>query len=86
MQDLEYYVLNVIVHLAIIKKIINLVARFMKIKGIEHLYQQIEQMILEELDYEQEAKSMIEIKQNLGQESKIYIPCVYQEFSSKKET
>lgn len=74
----------VTVDLAIIKKIINLVARFMKIKGIEHLYQQIEQMILEELDYEQEAKSMIEIKQNLGQESKIYIPSVYQEFSSKK--
>lgn len=74
----------VAVDLAIIKKITNLVARFMKINGIEHLYQQVEQMILEELDYEQEAKSMLEIKANLASESKIYIPAVYQQFSSKK--
>ncbi|WP_264791641.1 ABC1 kinase family protein [Aureispira anguillae] len=72
------------VDLAIIKKLVKLVARFMKIKGIEHLYQQVEQMIEEELDYYQEAESMQLIKQNLVGETQIYIPAVYTEYSSKR--
>jgi ubiquinone biosynthesis protein len=72
------------VDLAIIKRIVKLVARFMKIKGIEHLYQQVEQMIEEELDYEQEAQSMQLIKQNLSSIPEIYIPEVFETYSSKK--
>lgn len=72
------------VDLTIIKKIIKMVARFMKIKGIEHLYQQVEKMIEEELDYYQEADSMQIIKQNLVRERGVYIPEVYTEYSSKK--
>lgn len=72
------------VDLTIIKRIVGLVARFMKIKGIEHLYQQVEQMIEEELDYGQEASSMQLIKQNFEKEKRLYIPTVYSQFSSKK--
>lgn len=74
----------VFVDLSIIKKIVGLVARFMKIKGIEHLYQQIEQMIQEELNYLQEAQSMKLIKNNVKSETGIYIPKVYEEFSSQR--
>ncbi len=72
------------VDLDIIKNIVKLVARFMKIKGIEHLYQQIEQMIEEELNYLQEAQSMQIIKQNLSGETAFYVPKVYPEYSSRK--
>jgi len=61
-----------------------MVAFFMKIKGIEHLYQQVEQMIEEELDYCQEAESMQVIKQNLKEEKRVYIPDVYKQYSSKR--
>jgi len=74
----------VLVDLSIIKKIVRMVARFMKIKGIEHLYQQVEQMIEEELDYLQEAQSMQLIKKNLANEPLIYIPIVYEQYSSKR--
>lgn len=72
------------VDLAIIKKIVKMVARFMKIKGIEHLYEQVEQMIEEELDYYQEAASMQVIKGNLASDQRVYIPDVYTAYSSKK--
>lgn len=72
------------IDLTIIERIVKMVAFFMKIKGIEHLYQQVEQMIEEELDYCQEAQSMQIIKQNLREEKGVYIPNVYQKYSSKR--
>lgn len=72
------------VDLTIIKKIVSLVARFMKIKGVEHLYQQVEQMIEEELNYYQEAQSMQLIQKNLSTEAMIRVPKVYEQYSSKK--
>jgi predicted unusual protein kinase regulating ubiquinone biosynthesis (AarF/ABC1/UbiB family) len=72
------------IDLTIIERIVKMVAFFMKIKGIEHLYQQVEQMIEEELDYYQEAASMQVIKQNLKEEQSVYIPDVYKDFSSKR--
>jgi predicted unusual protein kinase regulating ubiquinone biosynthesis (AarF/ABC1/UbiB family) len=72
------------IDLTIIERIVKMVAFFMKIKGIEHLYQQVEQMIEEELDYYQEAKSMQVIKENLKEEKRVYIPDVYEQYSSKK--
>lgn len=72
------------IDLTIIERIVKMVAFFMKIKGIEHLYQQVEQMIEEELDYCQEAESMQVIKQNLKEEKRVYIPDVYKEYSSKR--
>ncbi|MGH1335347.1 MAG: ABC1 kinase family protein [Aureispira sp.] len=72
------------VDLTIIERIVRSFARFMKIKGIEHLYEQVEKMIEEELDYFQEAISMQRIKQNLAGEDSIYIPEVYTAYSSKR--
>ncbi|MFK7798873.1 MAG: ABC1 kinase family protein [Aureispira sp.] len=72
------------VDLAIIEHIVRLFARFMKIKGIQHLYEQVEQMIEEELDYVQEAISMQTIKKNLSHEAFIYVPEVYTAYSSKR--
>lgn len=72
------------VDLSIISKIISLVARFLKVKGIEHLYQQVEQMIEEELNYLLEAQSMQLIKKNLKDEKRVYIPEVYSDFCSEK--
>lgn len=72
------------IDLTIIERIVKMVAYFMNIKGIEHLYQQVEQMIEEELDYYQEAESMQIIKQNLKEEKEVYIPDVYKKYSSKR--
>lgn len=72
------------IDLTIIERLVKMVAFFMKIKGIEHLYQQVEQMIEEELDYCQEAESMQIIKANLKDEERVYIPNVYQKYSSKR--
>ena len=72
------------IDLTIIERIVRSFARFMNIKGIEHLYKQVEQMIEEELDYVQEAVSMQIVKQNLAQESNVYVPEVYTAFSSKR--
>ena len=72
------------IDLTIIERLVKMVAFFMKIKGIEHLYQQVEQMIEEELDYCQEAESMQIIKANLKDEKRVYIPNVYQKYSSKR--
>jgi len=72
------------VDLSIIQKIISIVARFMDIKGIEHVYQQVEQMIDEELDYLQEAQSMKHIKSNMARNRKFYVPKVYENYCSKK--
>lgn len=72
------------VDLAIIKRLVGWVARFMDIRGIDYLYEQVEKMIEEELDYKQEAASMQQIKQNLADNPQIYIPKVYQAYTTKK--
>lgn len=74
----------VAVDLYIIEKLVGWGARILKIKGIEHLYKQVEQMIYEELDYTLEAQSMQQIKRNLRKEVRVYIPEVFSEYSSKK--
>lgn len=70
--------------LSIIEHLVTLFARFMKIKGIEHLYRQVAQMIEEELDYVQEAISMQIIKENLAHEPQIYVPKVFTTYSSRR--
>lgn len=70
--------------LTIIKQIVKTFSKFMKIKGMKHLYEQVEEMIEEELDYCQEAVSMQIIKENLKDEAGVYIPEVYTAYSSKK--
>ena len=72
------------IDLVIIKRVVRLFARFFKINGANHLYTQVEQMMAEELDYEQEAQSMKIIKENLLSEPRFYIPKVYDEYTSRK--
>lgn len=72
------------IDLVIIKRIVKLFARIFKINGAAHLYKQVEQMMAEELDYEQEAQSMKIIKENLRSEPRFYIPEVYDEYTSRK--
>ncbi len=72
--------------LSIIKKLVELHEWFFHIEGFEYMYDQVRQMIEEELDYIREAESMQRIKQNLQSvpELRVRIPKVYSEFTSRK--
>ncbi|MCP4442233.1 MAG: AarF/ABC1/UbiB kinase family protein [Aureispira sp.] len=72
------------IDLEIIEKLVLLNARFFDIKGMEHVYQQVRQMIKEELDYGHEAEAMQEIRTNLATEPNIIVPKVYTKCSSAK--
>ena len=67
-----------------IEKLIKLVIRFFKINGLDHVYTQVRQMINEELDYNQEARSMKTIRENCRSMTGIIIPEVFSAYSSKK--
>ena len=72
------------VDLGIIEKLIGLVSRFFKIKGIDHVYSQVKEMIYEELNYTAEACSMETISLSCEKIEGIVIPKVYSEYSSEK--
>lgn len=72
------------IDLSIIEKIIGLVNRFFKIKGIDHVYSQVKEMIYEELNYTAEACNMGTISLNCEKIEGIIIPKVYSEYSSEK--
>ena len=73
-----------VVDLGIIEKIIGLVSRFFKIKGIDHVYSQVKEMIYEELNYTAEACNMEKITLSCENIEGIKIPKVYSEYSSEK--
>lgn len=72
------------IDLSIIEKLIGLVSRFFKIKGIDHVYSQVKEMIYEELNYTAEACNMETISLQCEKIEGIIIPKVYSEYSSKK--
>jgi predicted unusual protein kinase regulating ubiquinone biosynthesis (AarF/ABC1/UbiB family) len=72
------------VDLSIIEKLIGLVSRFFKIKGIDHVYSQVKEMIYEELNYTAEAYNMETISLSCEKMEGIIIPKVYSEYSSGK--
>lgn len=72
------------VDLGIIEKLIGLVSRFFKIKGIDHVYSQVKEMIYEELNYTAEACNMETISLSCEKIEGIKIPIVYSEYSSEK--
>ncbi len=72
------------VDLSIIEKLIGLVSRFFKIKGINHVYSQVKEMIYEELNYTAEACNMETISLSCEKIEGIIIPKVYSEYSSEK--
>ena len=72
--------------LQILKNIVKLHGYFMDMQGLDHTYNQVKQMIEEELDYAKEAQSMQAISENLKEISnlKIIIPKVFPNHSTSK--
>lgn len=72
--------------LQILKNLVKIHGYFMDMQGLEHTYNQVKQMIEEELDYTQEAKAMKTISENLKEvaELKIVVPKIYPDHSSSK--
>ena len=58
----------------------------MNMQGLEHTYQQVRQMIEEELDYTREASSMETIRAQIAEapELRVHIPQVFHHFSTPK--
>ena len=72
------------VDLNVMERLIRIFSKFYKIKGMEHAYGQVRQMIIEELDFTQEARSMNTIRENLSEENRLKIPQVYDAFSCER--
>ena len=72
--------------LQILKNLVKLHAFFMNMQGLDHTYDQVKQMIEEELDYQREAKNMYRIAENLktSPELRVRIPKVFNDFSTTK--
>lgn len=72
------------IDLSIIEKLIKLVNRYFKINGLDHVYNQVKEMIYEELNYTAEACNMQTISLNCESIDGIIIPEVYTAYSSSK--
>ena len=70
----------------ILTNLVKLHGYFMNMQGLEHTYQQVRQMIEEELDYTREASSMETIRAQIAEapELRVHIPQVYHHFSTAK--
>jgi len=73
-----------VIDLAIIKRIILLTGRFFKIDGLDYVYKQIEELILQEIDFEKEAASLTSISTSLADEPYWAFPTIYPSLSGKK--
>jgi predicted unusual protein kinase regulating ubiquinone biosynthesis (AarF/ABC1/UbiB family) len=65
-----------------IRRIVGIVGRFVKIKGLDNFYQEIRAMIIEELDFTHEAAHIERIAENFKNNDKVVFPRVVKEFSS----
>jgi predicted unusual protein kinase regulating ubiquinone biosynthesis (AarF/ABC1/UbiB family) len=72
------------IDLDIIRRLTKIVGWIFEIKGIEYVYTQVQKMIEEELDFEKEAISMVEIGDNIKDIEGIIVPKLYPEFSTKR--
>ena len=72
------------VDLDIIRNLNKFVGWFFDIKGLDYVYSQIRKMIEEELDFKQEAMSMLTISRNLQSEEGLVIPDVHLPFSTER--
>ena len=72
--------------LSILLNLVKIHAFFMDVKGLDHLYEQVRQMIAEELDYRREAEAMQIIADNLAaqEELNVVIPKVLEAFSTER--
>lgn len=69
--------------LAIIKQLLKIAARFFKMHGVEDAFAQVEEMILDELDYRIEARSIHSIKENCKDIKGLLIPQLYEAYSTQ---
>ncbi|MBN8680078.1 MAG: AarF/ABC1/UbiB kinase family protein [Chitinophagales bacterium] len=72
------------VDLRILHRLTKIYAWLVDIKGMEHLYSQIRQMIEEEMDFTNEARTMERIRQNLVEETEVQIPQLFDEYSTRR--
>lgn len=65
-------------------RILQLVKKFVQIRGLDNYYYEIKAMVLEELDFEKESANIEKIALNFEQNSDVIFPKVYHPLSSKK--
>jgi predicted unusual protein kinase regulating ubiquinone biosynthesis (AarF/ABC1/UbiB family) len=67
-----------------IRRILRIVKRFVKVRGLDNYYREIRTMIFEELDFILEARHIEEIAANFPQDSKVRFPKVLKELSTSR--
>lgn len=72
------------IDLEIIRRLTTVISFFFSIRGMDHLYTQVRQMIEEELDFTREAESMGRIGNNLAIEENLFVPTVHAEYSTAR--
>jgi len=73
-----------IIDLKIIRKLTFWVGKFFKLEGLDFVYKQIEELILQEIDFEKEANSLISISTSLSDELYWNFPKIFPSLSGKK--
>ena len=69
--------------LGIIKQLLKIAARVFKMNGVEDAFEQVEEMILDELDYRIEAHSIHTIRENCKDVKGLIIPQLYKAYSTE---
>lgn len=72
------------IDLEIIRRLTRVISFFFSIRGMDHLYTQLRQMIEEELDFAREAAAMHRIGENLKTEENLFIPEIHTEYSTSR--
>jgi ubiquinone biosynthesis protein len=74
----------VVKDLKVIRRILKIIQFFFPIQGLDEYYEQIRQMIYEELDFGTEAENIRRIARNFEGNDKVHFPKVYSEYSTSK--
>ena len=72
------------IDLAIIRNLTYWIGRFFTLEGLDYAYKQIEALILQEIDFEEEANSLISISSSLYDENFWSFPTVFESLSGRK--
>jgi predicted unusual protein kinase regulating ubiquinone biosynthesis (AarF/ABC1/UbiB family) len=72
------------IDLTIIRKLTYWIGRFFALEGLDYAYKQIESLILQEIDFEKEATSLISISSSLSDEKFWSFPTVFESLSGSK--
>ncbi len=70
--------------LKIMKRILRIVKWFVKVRGLDNFYQEIQSMITDELNFDSEAKYIEEIAANFADSDTVIIPNVIPEYSTNR--